>query len=49
MNAWIDQIFASKIAKRGGMARRKVASVQKHVSAKELEAEVKQRGFHHRP
>jgi hypothetical protein len=46
MNAWINQVFKSKIARRGGMVRRKEASVQKFASIPLLETEVKRREFH---
>ncbi len=46
MSAWIDQIFDSKIAKRGGTVRRKKSSVATYSSLAELKAEVKKRKFH---
>jgi hypothetical protein len=33
MSAWIDQIFNSQIARRGGVVRRKISSVRKYASA----------------
>jgi hypothetical protein len=43
---WIGQIFSAKQAKRGGIVRRKVTSVKKYATVKDLKAEVKRRGFH---
>lgn len=46
MSAWIEQIFESQIAKRGGVVRRQVASVDKFASRVELKEECKKRGYH---
>lgn len=45
-SAWVDQIFDAKAAKRGGLVRRKKASVSKFASEADLIAAVKARGFH---
>jgi hypothetical protein len=45
MSAWIDQIFNSKIAKRGGVARRKLSSIDKNTTRAELKRECKAKGF----
>jgi hypothetical protein len=44
--AWIDQIFASQIAKRGGVVRRKVSSIDRFSSRPALKRECKRRGYH---
>jgi hypothetical protein len=46
MNAWVNQIFKSQIAKRGGVVRRKVTSIDKESSREEVKAEVRRRGCH---
>ena len=43
---WIQQVFSSKIAKRGGHVRRKVSTIDKYASRADLIAEVKRRGYH---
>ena len=43
---WIGQIFEAKIVRRGGIVRRKIASVRKYASVEALELAVKVRGFH---
>lgn len=45
-SAWVNQIFAAKAAKNGGIVRRRVASVRKHSSEAALKKEVKRRKFH---
>lgn len=45
-NKWINRIFEAKIAKSGGIVRRKSASVEKFASVKALKAEVKSKRFH---
>ena len=45
-NRYIQKIFDSKIAKRGGPVRRKRASVEKLVSLNRLLDEIKRRHFH---
>lgn len=44
--AWIDQVFNSQIAKKGGGVRRKVTSVDRFSSEDELKKAVRSRGFH---
>ena len=46
MSAWIDQIFQSKIAQRGGVVRRKLTSIEKYSSRAELRKESRRRGYH---
>lgn len=45
-DAWISQIFQAKVAKNGGLVRRKITSVEKHASEERLLFAVKKRGFH---
>lgn len=44
--AWINRIFNSQIARRGGVVRRKITSVNRYASEAELEAAVRARGYH---
>jgi hypothetical protein len=46
VNAWITQIFQSDIAKRGGIVRRKLSSIDRYASRKALKAACKSRGYH---
>ena len=46
MSKWINQIWKAKQAKRGGIVRRKVASVEKYASFAGMKAAVKAKGFH---
>ena len=46
MNAWVNQIFKSQIAKRGGVVRRKVTSIERQSSRAEVKAEAQRRGYH---
>ena len=43
---WIDQIFAAKSARTGGVVRRKVDWVDREIGRERLIDEVKARGFH---
>ena len=45
MKAWINQIFRSKIAKRGGVARRKVSSIDRYASRDSVTAACRRRGY----
>jgi hypothetical protein len=45
-NSWLKQWFRAKAAQRGGLIRRKKATVLKLSSLPELEREVKARGWH---
>lgn len=45
-NKWIENIFKAATAKRGGVVRRKKASVLRYASLRELKAAVRKRGFH---
>lgn len=44
-DAWIDQIFASKAAQRGGVVRRSIAWVDREVGRDRFMSEVRHRGF----
>lgn len=46
MNAWVNQIFKSRIARRGGVARRKITSIDRYASKAAVKAEAQQRGYH---
>lgn len=46
MNAWVTQIFKSQIAKRGGVVRRKITSIDKYASQAEVKVEARRRGYH---
>jgi len=46
MNAWVRQIFQSHIAKRGGVVRRKITSIDKFASRAEVKPECTTRGYH---
>jgi hypothetical protein len=46
VSAWIDQIFASKMARRGRVVRRKLSSIDRYASREALKRECKRRGFH---
>ncbi|MEQ9491584.1 MAG: N-(5'-phosphoribosyl)anthranilate isomerase [Alphaproteobacteria bacterium] len=46
MSKWIDQIFESQIAKRGGVVRRKMSSIQRYTSLDEVKKEAERRGYH---
>lgn len=46
MSAWVDQVFRSKIAQRGGVVRRKISSIDKFASRAMVESECRRRGFH---
>jgi hypothetical protein len=43
---WVQDIFKSNIAKRGGIVRRKVNSIQRYASLDEVKQECGSRGFH---
>lgn len=44
--SWIDQVFSSAIARRGGVVRRKVSSIDRFSSRATFISECKRRGFH---
>ena len=46
MKKWVKQIFDSQIAKRGGIVRRKIKSIDKQSSRQELTAECGKLGYH---
>ncbi len=46
MSAWIERVFASKIARRGGVVRRKLSSIDRYTSRALLKRECKRRGYH---
>ena len=43
---WIDQVFAAKAVKRGGVIRRSVALVEREIGRDRFVAEVQERKFH---
>lgn len=43
---WVNQIFSSQIAKRGGVVRRKLSSIDEFASRAEVKVECSKRGFH---
>jgi len=43
---WLSQWFSAQQVKKGGIIRRKIASVHKNSSRKALLREVRRRGFH---
>ncbi|RDC73374.1 N-(5'-phosphoribosyl)anthranilate isomerase [Rhodovulum sp. 12E13] len=43
---WLEQIFSAKAAQTGGVVRRKVSDVERHLGRDRLELEVRRRGFH---
>lgn len=45
MNAWVEQIFRSKQARKGGIIRRKVTSVEHYASLRELKRSARRHGF----
>ncbi|WP_299649679.1 N-(5'-phosphoribosyl)anthranilate isomerase [uncultured Tateyamaria sp.] len=45
-DAWIDQLFSSKAARKGAVVRRSLAWVHREVGRAEFEAEVRKRGYH---
>lgn len=46
MNAWIDRIFRSQIARRGRVVRRKIASIERFASRRLVQEECRRRGYH---
>jgi hypothetical protein len=46
MSAWIEQVFASQMARRGRVVRRRLSSIDRYTSRKTLRAECKRRGYH---
>lgn len=44
--SWLDQVFSSETARRGGVVRRKVSDVEREVGVAALELEVRRRGYH---
>lgn len=46
MSAWTKQIFNSQIARRGGIVRRKLSSIDKYSSRASVKNEVVSRGYH---
>ena len=45
-DVWIDQMFSTKSARRGAVARRSVAWVTREVGQDRFVAEIRNRGFH---
>ncbi len=46
MSAWVRQMFQSQIAKRGGLVRRKITSIDKFASRAEVKAKSTKGGYH---
>lgn len=46
MNGWIGQIFESSIARRGGVVRRKLSSIDRFASRPAVQSECRRRGYH---
>ena len=46
MSAWVRQIFQSKIAKRGGVVRRKITSINRYASRDEVRRACKRKRYH---
>lgn len=44
--AWIEQVFRSKMAKKGGVVRRKLSSIDTYASREAFVEAVKVRGYH---
>ncbi len=44
--SWIDEVFSSKAAARGGVVRRAVLDVEREVGRASFVREVRRRGFH---
>lgn len=43
---WLEQVFAARAAREGGVIRRQIADVHREVGREALELEVRRRGFH---
>lgn len=43
---WVKQIFKAKIARKGGLVRRKKSSIQRHASIDEVRLECELKGHH---
>ena len=46
MNLWIRQMFDSAIARRCGVVRRKLSSIDQYASRSAVQNECRTRGFH---
>jgi len=46
MSAWVNQIVQPNIAKRGGVVRRKISSLDKYASRSEVKKMAKLRRYH---
>jgi hypothetical protein len=46
MSAWVNQIFQSQMARRDGVVRRKITSIDQFASRAEVQAACRQRGYH---
>ena len=44
--AWVTQIFEAQIARRGGVARRKMSSIYRYASLDAVKRAAKNRGYH---
>lgn len=45
-DAWVDQLFSSKAARKGAVVRRSLSWVNREVGRAQFEAEVRKRGYH---
>ncbi|KQI69529.1 N-(5'-phosphoribosyl)anthranilate isomerase [Loktanella sp. 3ANDIMAR09] len=45
-DAWIDQVFAAKSVRTGGVIRRRIDWVEREIGRPRFEEEVRKRGFH---
>jgi len=43
---WLNQVFAAKAAKQGGIVKRKIRDVAREIGTDRFELEVRRRGFH---
>lgn len=43
---WINQIYATKSARSGGVVRRKIDWIEREIGRDRFEAEARKRGFH---
>lgn len=45
-DAWIEQLFSTKAARKGAVVRRSIAWVHREVGRTQFEAEIRKRGYH---
>jgi hypothetical protein len=46
MSVWVEQVFRSAIARKGGVVRRKLKSIDKYASRDEFLEACAERGYH---